>query len=69
MFRIPLSAFFIFAFSVSSSFASEKKKIDENLAQHKSRFEQLELFNKVLHLVETQYYRQVDMEKLIVINF
>ncbi len=31
----------------------------------KSRFEQLELFNKVLHLVEAQYYREVDREKLI----
>lgn len=31
----------------------------------KSRFEKLELFNKVLHLVETQYYRDVDTEKLI----
>jgi len=31
----------------------------------KSRFEQLELFNKVLHLVETQYYRPVSTEKLI----
>ncbi|MDA8793618.1 S41 family peptidase, partial [Bacteriovoracaceae bacterium] len=30
-----------------------------------TRFEQLELFNKVLHLVETQYYRQVDTSKLI----
>jgi carboxyl-terminal processing protease len=31
----------------------------------KSRFEQLELFNKVLNLVETQYYRPVSTEKLI----
>ncbi|MCK5072419.1 MAG: S41 family peptidase [Bacteriovoracaceae bacterium] len=31
----------------------------------KSRFEKLELFNKVLYLVETQYYRNVDTEKLI----
>ncbi len=30
-----------------------------------SRFERLELFNKILHLIETQYYREVDMEKLI----
>lgn len=65
MFRIPVSAILIIIFSISISWASDRKKIDENLAQHKSRFEQLELFNKVLHLVETQYYRQVDMEKLI----
>ncbi len=35
------------------------------LTENKSRFEQLELFNKVLHLVETQYYRPVSTEKLI----
>jgi len=31
----------------------------------KSRFEKLELFNKVLYLIESQYYRSVDTEKLI----
>lgn len=36
-----------------------------NAAAHRSRFEQLELFNKVLYLVENQYYREVDTEKLI----
>ncbi len=35
------------------------------LATTKSRFEKLELFNKVLFLVEGQYYRPVDTEKLI----
>lgn len=34
-------------------------------AKTKSRFRQLEMFNKVLHLVESQYYRNVDTEKLI----
>ncbi|MCP4912565.1 MAG: S41 family peptidase [Oligoflexia bacterium] len=34
-------------------------------AKKKSRFEKLELFNKVLFLVESQYYRDVDVEKLI----
>ena len=34
-------------------------------APKKSRFEKLELFNKVLFLIESQYYRQVDTEKLI----
>lgn len=33
--------------------------------ESKSRFEKLELFNKVLFLVESQYYRDVDTEKLI----
>ena len=35
------------------------------LAATKSRFEKLELFNKVLFLIENQYYRTVDTEKLI----
>ena len=35
------------------------------LAVTKSPFEQLELFNKVLNLLQTQYYREVDTEKLI----
>ncbi len=34
-------------------------------AKEKSRFEKLELFNKVLFLVESQYYREVSTEKLI----
>ena len=34
-------------------------------AAKKSRYEELELFNKVLYLVDNQYYRQVDTEKLI----
>lgn len=39
---------------------AKKKKQDD-----KSRFEQLELFNKVLYLIESQYYREVDTSKLI----
>ena len=31
----------------------------------KSRYEELELFNKILYLVESQYYRKVDTKKLI----
>ncbi|MBT3583534.1 MAG: S41 family peptidase [Halobacteriovoraceae bacterium] len=31
----------------------------------KSRYEKLELFNKVLYLIESQYYRKVDTGKLI----
>lgn len=34
-------------------------------AVSKSRFEKLELFNKVLFLIESQYYRKVDTDKLI----
>jgi len=40
------------------------KDKDKSLSD-KSRFEKLELFNKVLHIVETQYYRKVDAEKLV----
>ncbi len=50
---------------LSSSLYSKENKNTSKLNDNKSRFEQLELFNKVLHLVETQYYRQVDTEKLI----
>lgn len=35
------------------------------ITENRSRFEQLELFNKVLYLIETQYYRPVSTEKLI----
>ncbi|MGE3610544.1 MAG: S41 family peptidase [Bacteriovoracaceae bacterium] len=48
--------------------ALAKDKIPGNapkISENSSRFEQLELFNKVLHLVETQYYREVSTEKLI----
>lgn len=34
-------------------------------SSEKSRFKSLELFNKVLFLIESQYYREVDSEKLI----
>lgn len=46
---------------VSSGFFMSKTV----LAVTKSRFEQLELFNKVLFLIENQYYREVDTSKLI----
>lgn len=36
----------------------------EDLAK-KSRYEKLELFNKVLYLIESQYYREVSTDKLI----
>ncbi len=54
-------SFHSFADKTSKEVKSPAPKITEN----KSRFEQLELFNKVLHLVETQYYRPVSTEKLI----
>ena len=51
--------------TLSPSFAREDKKASPKITENRSRFEQLELFNKVLHLVETQYYRPVSTEKLI----
>lgn len=63
----------LFSFILFFSFNTyaEKKEDSQNKAptpritENRSRFEQLELFNKVLHLVETQYYRPVSTEKLI----
>lgn len=46
--------------SVSPSYA--ESKASEN---SKTRYEKLELFNKVLYLIESQYYRDVDPNKLI----
>ncbi len=48
-----------------SEVAAPEKMDDKALANQKSRFEQLELFNKVLFLVENQYYRPVDTQKLV----
>lgn len=64
------------ALSLSLNSYAEAKEVKEakedkseapapKISENRSRFEQLELFNKVLHLVETQYYRPVSTEKLI----
>lgn len=39
--------------------------ISFNVNAKESKFKDLELFNKILHLVESQYYRKVDRSKLI----
>lgn len=39
--------------------------ISLSINAQESKFKDLELFNKILHLVETQYYRKVDRSKLI----
>lgn len=62
MFRLPLFAILI---SLSASIYARENKPAPKITENRSRFEQLELFNKVLHLVETQYYREVSTEKLI----
>lgn len=62
---LALASSFIF----NTAIAEEKKKIIASpvpkISENKSRFEQLELFNKVLYLIETQYYREVSTEKLV----
>lgn len=54
--RMVLALMLGYVLLISSSAFAENKK---------SHFEQLELFNKIFHLVETQYYRQVDTNTLI----
>lgn len=55
---------FITLFALSPAVARDEKSVPK-ISENRSRFEQLELFNKVLHLIETQYYRPVSTEKLI----
>ncbi|MFY7991831.1 MAG: S41 family peptidase [Bacteriovoracaceae bacterium] len=57
------------SFLLAPAMATEKKKVLASpvpkISENKNRFEQLELFNKVLYLIETQYYREVSTEKLV----
>ena len=56
------------SFAFNFSYAEEAKKAPTpapKITENKNRFEQLELFNKVLYLIETQYYREVSTEKLV----
>lgn len=53
------------SFTLGPTYAKDQKTPSPKISENRSRFEQLELFNKVLHLVETQYYRPVSTEKLI----
>jgi carboxyl-terminal processing protease len=53
-----LRSFIIISFLILSFPLYSKDKTD-------SRYEKIELFNKVLYLIENQYYRTVDTEKLI----
>lgn len=67
---MPKSSVITASFLLSLSFSTfaqtkEVKAPAPKISENRSRFEQLELFNKVLHLVETQYYRPVSTEKLI----
>jgi len=58
-------SFHSFAEKNTKSTSKENQSPAPKITENRSRFEQLELFNKVLHLVETQYYRPVRTEKLI----
>jgi carboxyl-terminal processing protease len=61
MFRKVLTTAMVLAVSVLPvSLCAQDAKTPE-----KSRFEKLELFNKVLYLIESQYYREIDTDKLI----
>ena len=64
--RFVLVSLVICLFSISffSTTASEKNK-EAKVKSDKSRFEKIELFNKVLFLIESNYYREIDTEKLI----
>lgn len=64
MSRLATLAFSTLLF-VTPSIARETKKPAPKISENRSRFEHLERFNKVLHLIETQYYRPVSTEKLI----
>jgi carboxyl-terminal processing protease len=62
MFRYVLIFSLLSSFSLFASNQNDQK--NSNIDNDK-RFEHLELFNKVLYLIETQYYREVNSEKLI----
>jgi carboxyl-terminal processing protease len=46
-------------------YAKDQPTPAPKITENRSRFEQLELFNKVLFLIESQYYREVSTEKLV----
>lgn len=59
------SLIFILLFISTFSWSNPQTEEQAKKLNSKARFDQLELFNKVLYLVENQYYRKVDTEKLI----
>lgn len=65
MFGRLIPSLFILSLTATPAFADKENAPAPKISENRSRFEQLELFNKVLHLVETQYYRPVSTEKLI----
>lgn len=56
---------FLSTLLVTPAIAREQKAAAPKITENRSRFEQLELFNKVLHLIETSYYRPVSTEILV----
>jgi carboxyl-terminal processing protease len=63
--HLLLAVFLSFSALALEAKKNEEKKSAPKITENRSRFEQLELFNKVLYLIETQYYRPVSTEKLI----
>lgn len=61
--RVLLSL--LIASVIQSAIAATPVPAATDEAAKKSRYEKLELFNKVLYLIESQYYREVSTEKLI----
>lgn len=61
--RELLSLLILVIFTQSYSIA--RASAPESEEAKKSRYEKLELFSKVLYHIETQYYREIDTEKLI----
>ena len=61
-----LKGLLLLSLSVSAvSIAATPQSTPAEEAMKKSRYEKLELFNKVLYLIESQYYREVNTDKLI----
>lgn len=60
---VILSLTFLTPFIVS---AEKNKKEEKKISEFsKTRFENIDLFNKVLYLIEKNYYREIDQKKLI----
>ena len=66
---LPLCFLFgLFAYANENNGEQQFKNEQQMAAKEelkKNRFELLESFNKILFLIENQYYREVDTEKLI----
>ncbi len=55
----------LFCLTVGAGYAQKEKKNNLETLQANKRFKNIDLFNKVLYLIEKNYYREVDQQKLI----